>query len=94
MIPSLAATVMIESAEDSVLAIQSSTVVCFLFSFIFGPAILYLIQMLGAIQIIMHIPLMSIQVASNATNFYKLLIPYRLATCHESINKLLLQNLH
>ena len=75
MIPSIGATSMIQGAKDSVLAIQSSTVVAFLFSFIFGPAILYLISMLGAIQIIMHIPMMNIRVASNATYFYKILIP-------------------
>ena len=49
MMPSVGAKTMIQSAKDTVVAIQGSTVIFSIFSFIFGPAILHLISMLGAI---------------------------------------------
>ena len=75
MIQSKAGSFMIESAESSVVVVQSSTIMFFAFSFVFGPAILYLIWMLGSIQIVLHIPLMSVRVAANTIFFYKIIIP-------------------
>ena len=41
----------------------------------FGSALKILIQMIGIIQIVNHIPLMNIDVPSNAVSFYKAIIP-------------------
>jgi len=62
-------------ATNSVSAIQGSGLVCFVVSFVFGSALKIMIQMIGIIQIINHIPLMNINVPSNAVSFYRIVIP-------------------
>jgi len=62
-------------ATNSVSLIQGSGLVCFGVSFVFGSALKTFIQMIGIIQVVNHIPLMNIDVPSNAVSFYKTIIP-------------------
>ena len=70
-----AVAVMKSVAKNSVPLIQGSGMIAFASSFIFGTALIRVIKMIGIIQVVNHIPLMSINVPSNAINFYKMVIP-------------------
>jgi hypothetical protein len=62
-------------ATNSVPFIQGSGLICFATSFAFGSALKNMIKMIGIIQVVNHIPLMNIDVPSNAVSFYRIIIP-------------------
>ena len=62
-------------AGNSVSVIQGSSIIALIVSFVFGAAVRVLIKMIGVIQVVMHIPLMNINVPPNAMIFYKTIIP-------------------
>ena len=66
---------MIATAEITVSVIKVSLVLSLIKSFVFNSALGKLIQMIGIIQIALHIPLMNVQVPSNAIEFYSIVVP-------------------
>jgi len=62
-------------ATDSVTTMKITGLVLFGASQVFETALDPLMRMISLIQIVMHIPLMNIDVPPNAVSFYKITIP-------------------
>ena len=63
------------AAGGIVLAVKGSMILSMVIGVFFNAALGYLLQMIGIIQIALHLPLMNIQFPANALTFFKIIIP-------------------
>jgi hypothetical protein len=56
-------------------AVKGSIIVSFSVSIFFSAALGYLLQMIGIIQIALHLPLLSVKFPSNALTFFSIILP-------------------
>ena len=67
--------VMEYTAKGIVVAVKGSTILSFVISIFFNAALGFLLQMIGIIQIALHLPLMNIKFPANALTFVAMIIP-------------------
>jgi len=63
------------TAKGIVVAVKGSTILSFVISIFFNAALGFLLQMIGIIQIALHLPLLKIRFPANALKFFSIIIP-------------------